>query len=154
MSPVFFSTKPGGASVSGLSAVSDGTGAGGKGRGALGSAEKPIVFVGNHQLLALDLGLIIQRCDNYHFSLLLLPPFELSIQHSINVGVATSSSMVFITAIELLVFPNDGILLILAIDITTISGVTVSIILLLYTISSSKGSIAVFIVLFTSVKGR
>ncbi|CAM9985695.1 unnamed protein product, partial [Laminaria digitata] len=49
VSPVFFSTKEDGTSVSGLSAVPD------------SDRSRPIVFVGNHQLLALDLGVIVER---------------------------------------------------------------------------------------------
>jgi len=46
-SPVFYSTGPSGNTVYGLDGVPDGT------------DSKPLLFVGNHQLLALDLGLFI-----------------------------------------------------------------------------------------------
>ncbi|CAM9623563.1 unnamed protein product [Ectocarpus fasciculatus] len=51
VSPVFFSTGADGVSVSGLSKVPDGD----------KSTSRPIIFVGNHQLLALDLGVIVER---------------------------------------------------------------------------------------------
>lgn len=51
MSPVFFSTGEDGTSVSGLSKIPDGD----------KSTDRPIIFVGNHQLLALDLGVIVER---------------------------------------------------------------------------------------------
>ena len=51
VSPVFFSTGDDGVSVPGLSKVPDGD----KSQG------RPIIFVGNHQLLALDLGVIVER---------------------------------------------------------------------------------------------
>ncbi|CAN0199658.1 unnamed protein product, partial [Ectocarpus sp. 13 AM-2016] len=50
VSPVFFSTGADGVTVSGLSEVPDGK-----------STSRPIIFVGNHQLLALDLGVIVER---------------------------------------------------------------------------------------------
>ncbi|CAN0536879.1 unnamed protein product, partial [Ectocarpus sp. 8 AP-2014] len=51
VSPVFFSTGADGVTVSGLSKVPDGD----------KSTSRPIIFVGNHQLLALDLGVIVER---------------------------------------------------------------------------------------------
>lgn len=51
VSPVFFSTGEDGMSVSGLSKIPDGE----------KSTGRPIIFVGNHQLLALDLGVIVER---------------------------------------------------------------------------------------------
>ncbi|CAN0422290.1 unnamed protein product [Pylaiella littoralis] len=51
LSPVFFSTGEDGMSVSGLSKIPDGA----------KSTGRPIIFVGNHQLLALDLGVIVER---------------------------------------------------------------------------------------------
>ncbi|CAM9128034.1 unnamed protein product [Scytosiphon promiscuus] len=51
LSPVFFSTGDDGISVPGLSKVPDGH----------KSKSRPIIFIGNHQLLALDLGVIIER---------------------------------------------------------------------------------------------
>lgn len=53
VSPVFFSTGADDVSVSGLSNIPDGDGDKSQGR--------PIIFVGNHQLLALDLGVIVER---------------------------------------------------------------------------------------------
>ncbi|CAM9570420.1 unnamed protein product [Hapterophycus canaliculatus] len=49
LSPVFFSTGDDGISVPGLSKVPD------------KSKSRPIIFIGNHQLLALDLGIIVER---------------------------------------------------------------------------------------------
>lgn len=49
VSPVLFSTKEDGTAVAGLSAV------------PTPDRSRPILFVGNHQLLALDLGVIVER---------------------------------------------------------------------------------------------
>ncbi|CAM9923584.1 unnamed protein product [Sphacelaria rigidula] len=49
VSPVFFSTQEDGSTVSGLSAVPG------------PDKSRPILFVGNHQLMALDLGVIVER---------------------------------------------------------------------------------------------
>eukprot|EP00752_Nemacystus_decipiens_P012922 g11436.t1 len=51
LSPVFFSTGADGVTVPGLSGVPEGD----------KSKNRPIIFVGNHQLLALDLGVIVER---------------------------------------------------------------------------------------------
>ncbi|CAN0422319.1 unnamed protein product [Pylaiella littoralis] len=50
-SPVFFSTGEDGMSVSGLSKIPDGA----------KSTGRPLIFIGNHQLFGLDLGVILER---------------------------------------------------------------------------------------------
>ena len=49
VSPVFFSTRADGTSIAGLSELPD------------NDRSRPIVFVGNHQLFGLDLGVIVER---------------------------------------------------------------------------------------------